>query len=246
MASLPNLVDTKPLRSQYSSPLFNDFKIFPELPFELRSMIFEACAFPRNVMMHGQPTITLPRTPQTRPLITPCIPVLFHVNREARKVATKIYQRFTRFGKDPIYFNPVLDTIFCFTSAACTDSPEAFLNPTTLYDIPKPLRSQVRRVVIKINFGYITGQPANRPFGGTYSKRMKRLYKFLKEECAALEDIMIVLAVPKYHLYGSLPCAKQTSDGVHTRGKWIMVEYLKDEHPEWDGPSIYRGRISFA
>ncbi|PVH87558.1 hypothetical protein DL98DRAFT_525599 [Cadophora sp. DSE1049] len=213
------------------------FTRFPNLPLELRRLIFKESIVSRNVML---------------PIITPTVPVLFHVNREVREIATKVYKHFDRVLKNgqkvPIYFNPALDTFFCFTSTTSTTSPQASLNFTSLVSIPKPLRPLIRRVVIKNDFQYILGYSGLSlvAIPELHVKAKKIMYEFLKREFGALEGVFIVDWVPMLHLYTTHPSIQQLSKSTHRMQRWGLVEQVKKEHPEWKGPKVFRGTLAFV
>jgi hypothetical protein len=69
------------------------FTVFPRLPPELRIKIWKLSALPRIVMqIMLYSAFNLSENLVNGPLFTPCIPVLMHVNREARDVAGGLYE----------------------------------------------------------------------------------------------------------------------------------------------------------
>src|ERR1700753_4110696 len=94
----------------------SDFHLFPELPAELRLMVWEHTRIPRLLhLKYMQTRAVLTLHPK---LNIPFIPVAFHVCRESRDVAQRRYKLlvlstsskfqsrvYVDFGLDLIYFN---------------------------------------------------------------------------------------------------------------------------------------------
>jgi hypothetical protein len=97
--------------------------IFPRLPAELRIKIWKLSAFPRIVMqIMLDPAFSIGENPEVDPLFTPCLPVLMHVNREARDVAGGLYEKIElafhagcHQRKCPLYINYEHDIICSFS-----------------------------------------------------------------------------------------------------------------------------------
>ncbi|KAH7410891.1 hypothetical protein BKA64DRAFT_638549 [Cadophora sp. MPI-SDFR-AT-0126] len=71
------------------------FTLFPKLPLELRRMVWsESTKVQRDVAIYVHETEQDDRDlKSTSPtLFTPCVPVLFHVCKESREIATRIYE----------------------------------------------------------------------------------------------------------------------------------------------------------
>ncbi|KAH7410890.1 hypothetical protein BKA64DRAFT_772269 [Cadophora sp. MPI-SDFR-AT-0126] len=203
--------------------ILNTFTRFPSLPIELRLSIFEESVESRNVMMYDAPEGR--RNSKSRPIITPIVPVLFHVNREAREIATKVYKH----------------TFFCFTSTASTASSQATLE-VTLMTIPKALRPLVRRVVLKSVFPGVVGNLGLSWASFQYPYRTVKqiIYDLLKIEFGTLEEILIVDSVPALRSHTTLPSIQRNLECAHRIVKWHLLEEAKKEYPQWKAPKVFR------
>jgi hypothetical protein len=91
----------------------SSFTCFPQLPIELRLEIFNHAMpgerrvqliFGRGMKKRLVPTVTKETSP---------VPVMFHVCKESRNQALKVYQLMSTFRRDPcIYFSFTLDTLY--------------------------------------------------------------------------------------------------------------------------------------
>jgi len=95
------------LFKQYPNDAFTTFTLFPELPEELRIMVWRA-AFPRNrvVQVELSPSYEIlhSHTPQ---------PITLQVNRESRTETFKFYvPLLDPYLRRPILFHPALDTVY--------------------------------------------------------------------------------------------------------------------------------------
>jgi len=96
-----------PRTQELANPHIQGFTLFNKLPFDLRLMVWNLCIPPRvvEILFNRRTGVCRSTTP---------IPVLLHLNQEARYFALKHYQ--LAFGNDNceplIYFDFKIDTLY--------------------------------------------------------------------------------------------------------------------------------------
>ncbi|CZS88949.1 uncharacterized protein RCO7_04622 [Rhynchosporium graminicola] len=257
LASTTDLPDTSSTSKRCTLQVLEKFIFFPNLSFEIRNLVFEACVFPRNVRINGSIGTMSFNTADPKAITIFSVPVLFHINTQSREIAKKRYQCFEykyRFMYNiPIYFNPALDTFLCFARTAdpqvqiekgCSPKPASCFRHESLSEIPHILRSHIRRIVIMDRIHYLAGITFVETTALMSEERKKYLmHQFLSKQFGALEQVLVVGSIDAPNQYATRPQVEQLSQIPYKEGSWDLVQEVKKENPGWKGPDVFLGKI---
>ncbi|CZT45604.1 uncharacterized protein RSE6_05927 [Rhynchosporium secalis] len=242
LASTTDFPDTSSLSKRCTLQVLEKFIFFPNLSFEIRNLVFEACVFPRNRSPYSLSQSSSTSTPSPTKLR----------KRDTNAPSTSnnsctIY---------PSTFNPALDTFLCFARTADpqvqiekgrSPKPASCFRHESLSEIPHSLRSHIRRIVIMDRIHYLAGITFVETTALMSEERKKYLmHQFLSKQFGALEQVLVVGSIDAPNQYATRPQVEQLSQIPYTEGSWDLVQEVKKENPGWKGPDVFLGKITLG
>ncbi|KAI6712826.1 hypothetical protein B2J93_2828 [Marssonina coronariae] len=258
----------------HQSTVLQSFTIFPNLPVEMRLVIWELALadLPPRIVFKRAFLEIFPTKRGLVPDNRSQDPTLMHVNRESREAALKVYQTYgTRpgtveerikvlgplkmFNLSPLCFNPATDTLLCYYNLNMGPEPGYDI---WMYETPQAFPSVLKRTVRHIAtscmprtlISELDYERISLIVDATYFERIFASVFEVLREFTALETLSLIAegdhgSSEKSFKMSSIQ-VQEFDESTRQRLPWeLFLSDMAKKHPDFKVPEIKYAKMEF-